>query len=110
MADLRVAVIGAGIIGGTHIATLGRSRGVALCAVVDPTDAGAAQAAEQGVPHYRDVSDLLDAGGADAAVVATPNHTHVPIATVLLQCPSAPPTRRRSRTATACPPSRRGGW
>ena len=85
MADLRVAVIGAGIIGGTHIATLGRSRGVALCAVVDPTDAGAAQAAEQGVPHYRDVSDLLDAGGADAAVVATPNHTHVPIATVLLQ-------------------------
>ncbi|WP_425050251.1 Gfo/Idh/MocA family protein [Psychromarinibacter sp. S121] len=85
MADLRVAVIGAGIIGGTHIATLGRSRGMALCCVVDPTEAGAAHAAERGVPHHADVEAMLAAGGADAAVVATPNHTHVPIATVLLK-------------------------
>lgn len=85
MSDTRVAVLGAGVIGGTHIASLGKARGVRLVAVVDPAPAAAGIAAAAGVPHFHDVAALIGAGLADAAVVATPNETHVPLAMTLLQ-------------------------
>jgi predicted dehydrogenase len=84
MSSLQIAVIGAGIIGRTHIDTLLRSDEAALCAIVDPTDAAQQLAAELQVAHFADIGDLLDAKIADAVVVASPNHTHVPLALALL--------------------------
>ncbi|GGD25179.1 Gfo/Idh/MocA family protein [Sinisalibacter lacisalsi] len=84
MSDLRIAIVGAGIIGHTHAATLADVRGVALSAVVDPI-AGADVAERHGVPLFTDVGALLDAGVADAAIVASPNDTHVPITSALLR-------------------------
>jgi len=84
MSDLRVAIVGAGIIGQTHATTLTRTGGVALSAVVDPM-AGADLAERHGVQRFADVAALLEAGAADAAIVASPNDTHVPIATALLR-------------------------
>jgi len=84
MADLKVAVIGAGVIGRTHIDTLTRAAGMTLAAIVDPSPAAGDLAAEHQVRHVGDVDALLGAGGFDAAVIASPNDTHVPIAEQLL--------------------------
>lgn len=55
-----------------------------LCCIVDPTPAGAALAAELQIPNYPSVEALVAARNAgsltvDAAIVATPNTTHVPL-------------------------------
>ena len=84
MTDLKIAVIGAGVIGRTHIETLGRTEGMRLSAIVDPMEAGARLAEELGVAAFREPGDLLKAGVADAVVVATPNESHVPISTRFL--------------------------
>ena len=85
MADIRVAVIGAGIIGRTHIETLERVPGMRLAAIVEPSAAGAEIAAARGVPHFAALDDLRAGGGFEAAVVASPNHTHVAIARELIE-------------------------
>ncbi len=85
MDDLKVAVIGAGVIGRTHIDTLSKARGVGLSAIVDPTPAAGALAAQHQVPHFTDLDALVTAGLCEAAIVASPNDTHVPIAGRLLE-------------------------
>lgn len=84
MADLRVAVIGTGVIGRTHIETLGKVDGMTLSAVVDPMPASTEYADTLQVRHFADVDALLNANLADAVVIASPNDTHVPIAIKVL--------------------------
>ncbi|MEI4485973.1 Gfo/Idh/MocA family oxidoreductase [Frigidibacter sp. MR17.14] len=84
---VRIAVVGAGVIGRTHVETLGRMapRGeVRLSAIVDPMPAGRALAAGLGVPAFDDAEALVEAGAADAAIVATPNETHLPLTAALI--------------------------
>lgn len=85
---VRVAVVGgSGGIGLRHARIVSQSPVATLCAIVDPSPAGSTVAAELGVPHYLDVSALLAArstNGVGAAIVATPNSTHAPIAVQLL--------------------------
>lgn len=75
-----IAVVGAGLIGRTHIDRLLRSERASLCAIVDPTEAGRAQAEALGVPWFADHGALLAAQRPAGAIVATPNATHVPLA------------------------------
>ena len=88
MAELRIAVVGgSGAIGLRHARIVKESSVATLCAIVDPSPAGAARAAELGVPCYADVSALLVAraeDGVTAAIVATPNATHAPLTIQLL--------------------------
>lgn len=84
MADLKVAVIGAGVIGRTHIDTLTKARGLALSAIVDPMPAAGDLAEQHQVRWFQDPDDLLADGIADAVVIASPNDTHVPIAERML--------------------------
>ncbi|MDF0601663.1 Gfo/Idh/MocA family oxidoreductase [Psychromarinibacter sp. C21-152] len=84
MADLRIAVIGAGIIGRTHIETLGRVEGMALSAIADPDPAAKALADARGVPFFAEAADLIAARVADAVVVAAPNDAHLPLGLELL--------------------------
>lgn len=75
MADLKVAVVGAGIIGRTHIETLARTEGVSLACVVDP----ALKAAEAfGAPVRASIS-AARRDGIDAAIIAAPNDLHLPL-------------------------------
>lgn len=85
MADLAIAVIGAGVIGRTHIETLARMPGMALSALAEPSEGGRALARSLGVPCLPDVAALIDSGLAQAAIVATPNETHLPVTQALLQ-------------------------
>ncbi|WP_022702525.1 Gfo/Idh/MocA family protein [Pseudorhodobacter ferrugineus] len=73
---VRIAVVGAGLIGLRHIATIGAASGADLACVVDP-DAGArGVAVAQGVPWFAGLEDVPE-GLADGVILATPNRLHV---------------------------------
>ena len=78
---VKVAVVGgSGLIGKRHCQHVAESPRADLCAIVDPGPAAVGIAALLDVPLYASVSDLLKSNDKpDAAIVCTPNHTHVPI-------------------------------
>ncbi|MGX5667928.1 Gfo/Idh/MocA family protein [Rhizobium daejeonense] len=80
-----IAVIGAGAIGRTHIDTLARMSGFRLSAIVDPMPSGASLATSLGLPVFPNAAKLIDSGVAKAAIVATPNETHLPVSEALLR-------------------------
>ena len=79
MSKLRLAVIGAGAIGRTHIAVANGHDQFALVAIVDPSEAAKALAGQLGVPAHDNTQAMLDAVRPDAVIVATPNATHADI-------------------------------
>ncbi|AEF22577.1 Gfo/Idh/MocA family protein [Pseudomonas fulva] len=80
MSILRIALIGAGIMGRQHLAYLRQLSDAALCAIVDPTEQARQLAAEQGVPWFAELQELLDSRLAEAVIIANPNAEHVPTA------------------------------
>ncbi|POR34974.1 hypothetical protein TPAR_04856 [Tolypocladium paradoxum] len=77
----KLAVIGAGLIGPRHARTVAESNGADLIAIVDPMSAGQRLAEELGVAYYKSTAELLQSPDKpDAAIICTPNHTHVPVA------------------------------
>ncbi|CAG0952230.1 myo-inositol 2-dehydrogenase / D-chiro-inositol 1-dehydrogenase [Burkholderiales bacterium] len=109
MTRTRIAVVGAGYIGLAHIGAARSSPTCALCAVVDPSPAGAAAAAQAGVPHHASLDALLANDRPDGVVVATPNALHVPQALrcleaelpVLVEKPIAPTLAEGERLVRA---------
>jgi predicted dehydrogenase len=77
--SLAVALIGAGAVGRMHAERCMRHADVHLAGIADPSDAGLAFAERLGVPWFADHRALLEATGAGAAIVATPNATHAAI-------------------------------
>lgn len=78
---VRLAVIGAGVMGGTHVRDIPNLPNAELAAVCDIDRARADGYAQQyGVPAYYDYRDLLEKGGVDGVVIATPHYYHTPIA------------------------------
>jgi predicted dehydrogenase len=86
MSKTRIAVAGAGYIGQAHMAVAQKSASCTLSAVVDPSPAAAAVAAQAGVPLYASIDQLLTQDRPDGLILATPNQLHVPQA---LQCIAA---------------------
>lgn len=80
-----VLLIGAGAIGRTHIDRIGRDPGLVLAGIADPTDAGRQLAEHLGVPWAADHRSLLERTRPQGAVVATPNASHVDVATDCLE-------------------------
>jgi len=74
---VRLAVLGAGLIGRRHAEHIRAVADAELCAIVDPAPAGVEFAARTGVRHFPDLSALLAADRPDGIVVATPNTMHV---------------------------------
>jgi predicted dehydrogenase len=73
---VRIAVVGAGLIGARHVAHIAASVEADLHAVVDPAQAGAALAARHGVPHFATLEAMLAGGRPDGIILATPNAMH----------------------------------
>jgi predicted dehydrogenase len=86
MNKTRIAVVGAGQIGQAHMGVAQNSATCVLSAVVDPSRAAVALAAQAGVPHYLSIEALLAADRPDGLILATPNPLHLPQA---LQCIAA---------------------
>lgn len=80
--QLRVGVVGAGVMGADHIRRITRSiTGAAVSAIIEP-DAGraaAAAATAPGAAAFGRIEDALDAGALDAVVIATPGPFHEPV-------------------------------
>jgi predicted dehydrogenase len=85
MNKLKLAVIGAGAIGRTHIALARDHALFELAAIVDASEAAHALVAQLGIPAYADTTIMLAAVRPQAVIVATPNDTHADIGTTCLQ-------------------------
>ena len=80
MTQVRIAVIGAGLIGRTHIAVLRAGHpDYALAGVADPSPAAAAEGQSLGYPVYATVEELFERAMPDGAIVAVPNQMHVKV-------------------------------
>jgi predicted dehydrogenase len=86
MTKIRIAVVGAGLIGQAHIKVLANSPSCILSAIVDPSPAAIEIAAKAGVPLYKTIDELLLTNRPDGLILATPNQLHVSQA---LQCMEA---------------------
>lgn len=80
----KLAVIGIGGMGGGHVRDLAELKVVEhaeLVAVCDTDREKAdAAAAKYGIPAYYDYHELLEKGGVDGVIIATPHYDHTPIA------------------------------
>lgn len=81
---VRIAVIGTGIIGPRHAQAVQRDNDAELICIVDPSPAAEAVAGSLAVPLYPNVGAMLRSEHCDAAIVCTPNHTHVAVSLELL--------------------------
>lgn len=83
---LRIAVVGAGLIGQAHLRVLAANPHAHISAIVDPSPAAAALANTLSAPWYENLDVLLATDRPDAIVLATPNQLHV---AQTLQCLAA---------------------
>lgn len=84
MAPVRIAVVGAGLIGRKHIEVLRSGNpDYTLAGVADPTPAARDEAQRLGYAIYADVEEMLDRVKPGGVIVAVPNQLHV---TVGLAC------------------------
>src|SRR3982750_2981553 len=79
MSDLRIAVLGVGMMGADHVARIGSRIAGARVTVVNDFVAEKAEKLAATIPGCRAIADPLDAiadGDVDAVVLATPGTTH----------------------------------
>jgi predicted dehydrogenase len=74
---VKLAVLGAGLIGKRHIEHVSAEPMAKLTAVVDPSPVGRALADEHSTAWFASFADLLAAQRPDGVVIATPNQLHV---------------------------------
>jgi predicted dehydrogenase len=78
MGPVRIAVIGAGLIGRTHIAVLRSGNSdFTLAGVADPSPTAQAEAAKLGYACYATIEEMLEKAKPDGAIVSVPNQMHV---------------------------------
>lgn len=68
---IKLAVVGAGLVGQRHIAAIERVEGVELAAVVEPGPT------EQSVPVFQNLPEMFDALSVDGVILSTPTLLHV---------------------------------
>lgn len=81
---LKIAVIGTGIIGRSHLKAIEQSECCTLCAVCDINEeAAAALASEYGVPYFTNYKDIADTE-ADAVIINLPHWLHCEVSEFFL--------------------------
>lgn len=84
-AELKIALVGAGLIGRAHLERLDASPDCVCAAICDPTDGAKALAAERGLAWFATPEAMLAEMRPDGAIIATPNALHVPGAIACLE-------------------------
>lgn len=74
---VKLAVMGAGLIGKRHAMHVTASAEAELAGVIDPTPAGETVAREYGAPWYKSLNDMVATDRPDGVIVATPNQIHM---------------------------------
>lgn len=76
MTDLiKLAVVGAGLVGQRHIDAIAKQAGVTLIAIVEPNLCSELQALD--VPNFDDIASMFDAVKPDGVILSTPTPLHV---------------------------------
>ena len=76
MKPVKLAIVGAGLIGRRHMELVSVSTECTLVAVCDADPARAATAEEFGVPFYQSLKALLSENTPQGAIIATPTDRH----------------------------------
>ncbi|MCY3756887.1 MAG: Gfo/Idh/MocA family oxidoreductase [Acidobacteria bacterium] len=82
MEPVKLAVVGAGLIGSKHARLVHGQAECSLVGICDSDPGRRSVAEELEVPFYRDLSDLLEKQQPEGAIVATPSGTHLAVAQV----------------------------
>src|SRR5690606_21304602 len=82
---LKIASIGLGGMGWNDVRALGRQHEIAALCDVDENHLARAASAFPEAKTYIDARELFAAGGIDAVHIATPDHTHAPLAMLAMQ-------------------------
>jgi len=77
MNQVRIGVVGAGLIGKRRLQLVAESARAELVGVADPDPQAARLAEQHGVPFFDGIGGMLGAARPDAVIVATPNRLHV---------------------------------
>jgi predicted dehydrogenase len=85
MKKVSVALVGGGAIGRMHADVIVQSDCATLAAIVDPAPQAVELAERHGVPSFTDPVAMIDATAPEAAIIATPNATHLPIARLFVE-------------------------
>jgi len=80
MAPVRIAVVGAGLIGRTHIGVLRAGNpDYTLAGVADPAPFAAEEGQKLGYPAYATVEEMFEKAKPEGVIVAVPNQMHVKV-------------------------------
>lgn len=74
---IQIAIAGMGLVGRRHADAIGQIKDIELSGVVDPSDAGKAEARDRNVPSFDTLEELFAAQSPDGIVLATPTFLHV---------------------------------
>ncbi len=77
MEQVRIALMGVGLIGREHAALVHSHRDTELVAIADPSPEAAALASRLSVPCFESYERMLDEAAPDCVIVALPNTLHV---------------------------------
>ncbi len=75
--EVRIAIVGLGLMGCRHASAIQHVAKATLCAVVDPYDNGRQEAAALGVPCFNDIQTMITVEKPDGIILATPTKLHV---------------------------------
>jgi predicted dehydrogenase len=82
----KIVIVGTGFIGPRHAQAVLQEPTAQLSCIVDPNPAAQKVALDLGTTWYASIKDMVAADcKPDAAIVCTPNHTHVPVSKDLLE-------------------------
>lgn len=73
---VRLAIAGLGLVGKRHADAIDQVDGVSLVAVVDPTDAGRAEADRRAIPWFAGLGEMIQATRPDGVILSTPTNLH----------------------------------
>jgi len=76
-APVKLAVMGAGLIGKRHVEHIIAEPSAELFAIVDPSDIGRDLAVEHGVKWFPSFADMVKADKPEGVIISTPNQVHV---------------------------------
>lgn len=77
MNQIRIAIVGAGVIGKRHLAAINNTSHAELVGIADPFPASVSVAREAGVDHFIDSSAMLEKLQPDGVIIATPTEHHL---------------------------------
>ncbi len=77
MDRVRLAIVGAGVIGKRHMAAIADTPCADLVAIADPFPAAKTLAEENGIQWFAETADMLAAAKPDGVIVATPTEHHL---------------------------------